>query len=392
MKEWAWAARTTSTASGMSAPTTRRGRPSTTSGTPAARAAVVSWSSSSSPMTERLCPFSPRSRNIWAPNQRDPISAMRILLPLPEHMRRSDASKTACRRFLSAAGRGVKPVKAEPAPGSTAWHIPPSTPVVFASRFRAKARKAPQEQITEETAMRSVLYALLAGAAALGATAASAQTVLKASHQFPGGKGDPRDEMVQIIAREAKAANVGLEVQVYPGASLFKPNDQWNAIVNGQLDITSFPLDYASGKVGAFSATLMPALVRNHERAQRLNQSDFMKEIKAKIDKAGAVVLADAWLAGAVASKKGCIRKPEDIKGQKVRSAGPTFAAMWQQAGASIVNIPSNEVYNALQTGVAEATDTSTGSFVSFRIYEQVKCVTAPGDNALWFMYEPVLM
>jgi TRAP-type C4-dicarboxylate transport system substrate-binding protein len=240
--------------------------------------------------------------------------------------------------------------------------------------------------------MRSVLYALLAGAAALGATAASAQTVLKASHQFPGGKGDPRDEMVQIIAREAKAANVGLEIQVYPGASLFKPNDQWNAIVNGQLDITSFPLDYASGKVGAFSATLMPGLVRNHERAARLNSSDFMKEIKAKIDKAGGVVLADAWLAGAVASKKGCIRKPEDIKGLKIRSAGPTFAAMWQQAGASIVNIPSNEVYNALQTGVAEATDTSTGSFVSFRIYEQVKCVTAPGDNALWFMYEPVLM
>ena len=65
---------------------------------------------------------------------------------------------------------------------------------------------------------------------------------------------------------------------------------------------------------------------------------------------------------------------------------------MWQQAGASIVSVPCNEVYNALQTGVADATDTSAGSFVSFRIYEQVKCITAPGDNALWFMYEPVLM
>ncbi|MGB7276932.1 MAG: TRAP transporter substrate-binding protein DctP [Pseudolabrys sp.] len=221
---------------------------------------------------------------------------------------------------------------------------------------------------------------------------AHAQVTLKASHQFPGGKGDPRDEMVQIIAKEAKAANVGLEIQVYPGASLFKPNDQWNAMVNGQLDISSFPLDYASGKVGAFSATLMPGLVRNHDRAQRLNSSPFMKEIKAKIEKAGVVVLADAWLAGAVASKKGCIRKPDDIKGLKIRSAGPTFAAMWQQAGASIVSIPSNEVYNALQTSVADATDTSAGSFVSFRIYEQVKCITAPGDNALWFMYEPVLM
>jgi TRAP-type transport system periplasmic protein len=241
--------------------------------------------------------------------------------------------------------------------------------------------------------MSKFAVSLTAAAALCAFSAAShAQTVLKASHQFPGGKGDARDEMVQIIAKEAKAANVGLDVQVYPGASLFKPNDQWNAMVNGQLDISSFPLDYASGKIGAFSATLMPALVRNHERATRLNDSPFMKDIKAKIDKAGVVVLADAWLAGAVASKKSCIRKPEDIKGLKVRSAGPTFAAMWQQAGASIVSIPSNEVYNALQTGVADATDTSTGSFVSFRIYEQVKCITAPGDNALWFMYEPVLM
>ena len=222
--------------------------------------------------------------------------------------------------------------------------------------------------------------------------AVQAQTILKASHQFPGGKGDARDEMVQMIAREAKGANVGLDIQVYPGASLFKPNEQWNALANGQLDISSFPLDYASGKVRAFGATLMPGLVRNHERALRLNDSEFMKEIKAKIEKAGVIVLADAWLAGAVASKKGCVRKPEDIKGLKIRSAGPTFAAMWQHAGASIVSIPSNEVYNALQTGVADATDTSTGSFVSFRLYEQVKCITAPGENALWFMYEPVLM
>ena len=242
--------------------------------------------------------------------------------------------------------------------------------------------------------MSKIRFARTLAAVAIVALAgsATAATVLRASHQFPGGKGDVRDEMVQIIAREAKAAGVELEVQVYPGASLFKPNEQWNALVNGQLDISSFPLDYASGKERAFGATLMPGLVRSHERAAKLNDSKFMKEIRGKIEKAGVIVLSDAWLAGAVASKKACIRSPADIKGQKLRSAGPTFAAMWQAAGASIVSIPSNEVYNALQTGVADATDTSSGSFVSFRLYEQVKCLTAPGDNALWFMYEPVLM
>src|SRR5213596_2715665 len=155
-----------------------------------------------------------------------------------------------------------------------------------------------------------VLAALTA--ALLAGTAAAAPMVLRASHQFPGGKGDVRDEMVQIIARDAKAAGVDLEIQVYPGASLFKPNEQWNALVNGQLDISSFPLDYASGKERAFGATLMPGLVRSHERAARLNDSKFMKDIRSKIEKAGVVVLADAWLAEAIASKRGCIRKPDD--------------------------------------------------------------------------------
>ena len=220
----------------------------------------------------------------------------------------------------------------------------------------------------------------------------AADVTLRASHQFPGGKGDVRDDMVQMIAKEAKAANVGLNIQVYPGASLFKPNDQWNAMVNGQLDITLFPLDYASGKVPAFSATLMPGLIRSQERAKRINDSQFMKDVRAEIEKHGVIVLSDAWFAGGMAAKGKCITHPNDLKGLKFRAAGPTFASMWEASGASIVSPPSNEIYNAFQSGVVDATDTSLGTFASMRLYEVTDCLTAPGNNALWFMYEPVLM
>ena len=91
-------------------------------------------------------------------------------------------------------------------------------------------------------------------------------------------------------------------MQVYPGASLFKPNQQWNAMVDGQLDISLFPLDYASGKVPAFSATLMPGLIRSQDRAKRINDSQFMKEVRAEIEKNGVIVLSDAWFAGGMAS------------------------------------------------------------------------------------------
>jgi TRAP-type C4-dicarboxylate transport system substrate-binding protein len=245
--------------------------------------------------------------------------------------------------------------------------------------------------IGRNTMKKKIAGLSLAACLALPA-AAHAQLVLRASHQFPGGKGDVRDDMVQIIAKEAKAANVGLAVQVYPGASLFKPTQQWNAMVDGQLDISLFPLDYASGKVPAFSATLMPGLIRSQERAKRINDSPFMKDVRAEIEKNGVIVLSDAWFAGGMAAKGKCILQPGDLKGMKFRAAGPTFAAMWEAAGASIVSPPSNEIYNAFQTGVINATDTSLGTFDSTRLYEVTDCLTAPGDNALWFMYEPVLM
>ncbi|MEO7941042.1 MAG: TRAP transporter substrate-binding protein DctP [Burkholderiaceae bacterium] len=226
----------------------------------------------------------------------------------------------------------------------------------------------------------------------LAGTAVAQTITLKASHQFPGGKGDVRDEMVQIIAREVAAAKVGVEIKVFPGSSLVKPQEQWKAMLSGQIDMASFPLDYASGFHPQFGATLMPGLVKSHAHARRINDSAFMKDIKGIIEQGGIHVLADAWLAGAFGSKDKCIVKPADAAGLKVRSAGSTFAQMWVGAGASVVSIPSSDVYNALQQGVIQATDTSTGSFVSFRLYEQLKCVTAPGDNALWFMYEPVLI
>ncbi len=236
----------------------------------------------------------------------------------------------------------------------------------------------------------AVLFAAAILAALCGPS--SAQTMMRASHQFPGGKGDVRDDMVQMIANEVKAANVGLDMQVYPGASLFKPNDQWDALVNGQLDVSLFPLDYASGKVPAFSATLMPGLIRSPARAKRIDQSQFMTDMRKIISDNGVIVLSDAWFAGGMASNTGCIEKPSDLKGVKFRAAGPTFAAMWSAAGANIVTPPSNEIYNAFQSGVVQATDTSLGTFASMRLYEQTKCLTAPGHNALWMMYEPVLM
>lgn len=236
--------------------------------------------------------------------------------------------------------------------------------------------------------MSAILAAALIGVSGV----ASAERVLKASHQWPGGKGDIRDEMVQMIANDVNNANLGLKIQVYPGKSLYKPKEQWGAMTKGKLDMTAFPLSYAGGRHPEFNLTLMPGLVKNHDHAKRLNKSAFMDRIKKIMDDAGVVVLADTWLAGGFVSTKNCILNPEDVKGQAFRAAGKAFNEMLAGAGASITKMPSSEIYSGLQTKVLDGANTSSASLVSYRIYEQVKCLTAPGDNALWVMYEPILM
>jgi TRAP-type C4-dicarboxylate transport system substrate-binding protein len=241
--------------------------------------------------------------------------------------------------------------------------------------------------------MRSLAIAVAtATALAIPAVSLAADVSMKASHQWPGGKGDIRDEMVQIIARHMKDKNTGVDIKVYPGKSLFKPKEQWGAMTKGKLDITAFPLAYAGGKHPEFNLTLMPGLVKNHDHAIRLNSSPFMQKIKKIMDDAGVMVLADTWLAGGFVSKKNCILEPDDVKGQKFRAAGKAFNQMLAAAGATITSMPSSEIYSGLQTGVLDGANTSSSSLVSYRIYEQVSCLTAPGANALWVMYEPILM
>ncbi len=240
--------------------------------------------------------------------------------------------------------------------------------------------------------MKMVVYSTALSMALVGGAASAQDVTLRASHQWPGGQGDVRDEMVQMIGEEVANADVGLAVQVFPGESLFKAKDQWGAVTKGLVDITAFPLDYASGRHPEFSATLMPGLVGSHERAQRLNDSEFMDKIKAIIEESGAIVLSDAWLAGGFVSSKECITTPESAKGQTLRAAGPAFEQMLVGAGASISSMASSEIYAAMQQNVLDGANTSSGSLVSYRVYEVSSCLTEPGENALWFMYEPILM
>lgn len=213
---------------------------------------------------------------------------------------------------------------------------------------------------------------------------------LRLSHQW--STGDVRHEVAQIVADEVAAAGVDLEITIFPSGSLFKAREQYRPLSRGQLDMTVFPLSYAGGQQPAFNLTLMPGLVKNHDHAARLSQSPFMAALEEKMAEDDVMVLVHGYLAGGFVGKDTCITHPDDVAGLQTRAAGKSFEQMLVGAKASIASMASSEIYSAMQTGVLDAANTSSSSFVSYRIYEQVTCYTPASDIALWFLYQPLLM
>ena len=238
--------------------------------------------------------------------------------------------------------------------------------------------------------MKSILkIAVVAVAVSSIGTFANAKE-LRLSHQWSNK--DIRHQVAQMVADEVAAAGVDLDIKIFGSRSLFKPREQYKPLSRGQLDMTVLPLSYAGGQQPAYNLTLMPGLVKNHDHAARLSNSPFMEALEAKMADDNVIVLVHGYLAGGFVGKDKCITKPDDVQGLQTRAAGKSFEQMLAGAGASIASMASSEIYNALQTGVLQAANTSSSSFVSYRIYEQVDCYTPAGDVALWFMYQPLLM
>jgi len=231
-----------------------------------------------------------------------------------------------------------------------------------------------------------------------GASGECGSVSLRLSHQWPAASGgedsDFRSELAQQFADKINEETDGqVSVQVFPNSSLVESTEQYDAMMQGAVDMSVFPLDYASGRVPDFSVTLMPALVRNHEEAQAWQDAEIGTRLEEVMDENGVKVVTWVWNAGAIGTKADPVVAPGDVKGgMTMRAAGSYVEKMLEDAGAGISSLPSNEIYTAMQTGVLDAAVTSTGSFASYNLQEQVKSYTSPTENTFWFMFEPLII
>ena len=219
---------------------------------------------------------------------------------------------------------------------------------------------------------------------------------LKISHQFPGGtlkEGDFRDRLVRQFAADVEKRTKGaLKFEIYPGSSLMKTNAQFSSMRKGALDMALIPLSYAGGEIPEVNIGLMPGLVVSYEQAYSWKTKPVGAELDRLLQAKGIQLISWVWQAGGVASRGKPIIDPEDAKGLKIRGGSREVDMILKEAGASVVSLPSNEIYAAMQTGAMDAAMTSSTSFISFRLEEVAKSLTTGRNGAYWFMFEPLMM
>ncbi len=219
---------------------------------------------------------------------------------------------------------------------------------------------------------------------------------LKISHQFPGGtinEGDFRDRLCRKFAAEVEKRTKGaLKGTVYPGSSLMKTNAQFRAVSMGALDMSLFPVSYAGGEVPELNIGLMPGVVTSYEQGAAWKNAEVGKLFSEVLKEKGVIIVSWVWQAGGVASRTKPIVEPEDAKGLKIRGGSREMDMVLKAAGASVLSLPSSEIYQSMQTGALDAAMTSSTSLISFRLEEISKHLTTGRDKAYWFMFEPLIM
>ncbi len=219
---------------------------------------------------------------------------------------------------------------------------------------------------------------------------------LKISHQFPGGtidQGDFRDRLCRRFAQDVEKRTGGaLKFDVYPNSSLVKVNSQFSALRRGALDLSLVPISYAGGEVPENNIGLLPALVPSYDVGARWKDAEVGKLLTTMLAEKGIVMVSWIWQAGGVASRSKPLVQPEDAKGMKIRGGSREMDMMFKNAGASVLSLPSNEIYAAMQTGAMDAALTSSTSLISFRLEEVSKFLTSGRGRSYWFMLEPLIM
>ncbi len=225
--------------------------------------------------------------------------------------------------------------------------------------------------------------ALAAGLLALGGIAtaltpgiASAQSNYKAEYKlslvvgtaFPWGKGG---EIWSNLVKER--TNGRINIKLYPGVSLVQGDQtrEFTALRQGVIDMAIGSTINWSPQVRELNLFSLPFLMPDYKAIDSITQGPVGEELMKIVEKAGVVPLA--WGENGyreLTNSKHEIRKPDDLKGLKIRVVGsPLFLDTFRALGANPTQMSWADAQPALASGAVDGQENPMSIFEAAKLH-----------------------
>ena len=236
-------------------------------------------------------------------------------------------------------------------------------------------------------ALAATALALTVGAPAQAQTYKSEYKMsLVLGPAYPWGKGG------EIWANLVKERTQGrINIKLYPGVSLLQGDQtrEFSAIRQGVIDLAVGSTINWSPQVKELNLFSLPFLMPDYAAMDALTQGEVGKEIFKIIDKAGVMPLA--WGENGyreISNSKLAIKKPDDLKGLKIRVVGsPLFLDTFTALGANPTQMSWADAQPAFASGAVDGQENPLSIFTAAKLHNVAqKYVTTWG-----YMNDPLI-
>ena len=202
------------------------------------------------------------------------------------------------------------------------------------------------------------------------------------------------EKFAEIVGTES-GGRIG--VKVFPDSQLGDIQQLLTGVQLGTVDLAYLAIGNAAQLKGGgpLNVAYVPHLFKSKQQAtDALNGPIFTQLYEAVAKGAGVRIFAvyGARSPRAVQTVKGPIRKPEDLKGMRIRIPPiDMLRAAMEAAGAKPVPMGLSDVYMALSRGTVDGQENGLDAATQFKWYEVAKFWSATDhvfEVAAWYMNE----
>jgi C4-dicarboxylate-binding protein DctP len=225
-------------------------------------------------------------------------------------------------------------------------------------------------------------------AAGLAHHSAVAETKLRITTQLPltTPLGQNLVRFKEIVEAESDG---DLVVEIYPAAQLFTDKEVPGAVASGQIEMGSSSLARFAGTIPAVDIFNVPFLLDTQELVRAATEPD--SPVRGPLDAAmtakGARPLWwQPYGLSVLMTRDTVVRRPEDLKGLKVRTFGKALEQFVNHVGGAATNIGGSRQYLAYERGTVDGGMTGMQSVSERKLYQVMNHLTVTNHSNIEFI------